>query len=225
MRHRRSGRKLGKTAAHRRAMLANMVTSLFERERIETTIPKAKEARSLAERIITVARRGNAAATAGAKEKQLAARRYVARIVKDPVVLRKLFDEIAPRFVERPGGYTRILRLGRSRVGDSADLALLELLKKDEEPRKKKKKSRKTYRKIEAAAAATSEARSAKARARVSQQAKGEESAGADTRETTGEAPSAEEPGEARETKETREAAPKKSKSSGEAAKSKKAGK
>ncbi len=149
MRHRRSGRKLGKTATHRKAMLGNMVTSLFERERIQTTIPKAKEARSLAERLITFARRGNAAAEGGAKEKQLAARRHVARIVHDSDVLRKLFDEIAPRYVERPGGYTRIVRLGKTRVGDAAQMAILELLKKDEEGRKKKKKPRKTYRKLD----------------------------------------------------------------------------
>ena len=149
MRHRRDGRKLGITATHRRAMLANMVTSLFRSERIETTVPKAKEARRLAERLITFARRGNAAAASGAAERKLAARRHVARIVQDSNVLRKLFDEIAPRFADRPGGYTRIVRLGSVRIGDSARKAILELLKKDEEGRSKKKASRKTYHKIE----------------------------------------------------------------------------
>ena len=153
MRHRRDGRKLGITATHRRAMLANMVTSLFRSERIETTLPKAKEAKRLAERLITFARRGNAAAVGGAAEKKLAARRHVARIVHDSDVLRKLFDEIAPRYVDRPGGYTRIVRLGSVRVGDAASKALLELLKKDEEGRKKKKTPRKTYHKIEMPAA------------------------------------------------------------------------
>jgi len=153
MRHRRAGRKLGITASHRKAMLANMVTSLFARERIETTVPKAKEARRLAERLITFARRGNAAAAAGAAEKKLAARRHVARTVHDSEVLRKLFDEIAPRYVDRPGGYTRIMRLGKPRVGDAASTALLELLKKDEEGRKKKKTPRKTYHKVETPAA------------------------------------------------------------------------
>lgn len=162
MRHRHSGRKLGKTATHRKAMLGNMVTSLFERERIETTIPKAKEARSLAERLITFARRGNAAAEAGAKEKQLAARRRVARTVHDSDVLRKLFDEIAPRYVERPGGYTRIVRLGKTRVGDGAQTAYLELLKKDEEGRKKKKKPRKTYHKLDMPAAPAAPKKAAK---------------------------------------------------------------
>jgi large subunit ribosomal protein L17 len=149
MRHRRDGRKLGITATHRRAMLANMVTSLFKSERIETTVPKAKEARRLAERLITFARRGNAAAAGGAAERKLAARRHVARTVRDSEILRKLFDEIAPRYVDRPGGYTRIIRLGSVRVGDSASKAILELLKKDEEGRKKKKTSRKTYHKVE----------------------------------------------------------------------------
>ncbi len=153
MRHRRSGRKLGITASHRKAMLANMITSLFKSERIETTVPKAKEARQLAERMITFARRGNAAAAGGQEEKRLAARRHVARTVRDSEILRKLFDEIAPRFADRPGGYTRILRLGSVRVGDAGRKAILELLKKDEEKRKKKRKPRKTYHKIEMPAA------------------------------------------------------------------------
>jgi len=153
MRHRRSGRKLGITASHRKAMLANMITSLFKSERIETTLPKAKEARQLAERMITFARRGNAAAAGGQEEKRLAARRHIARTVRDSGILRKLFDEIAPRFADRPGGYTRILRLGSVRVGDAGRKAILELLKKDEEKRKKKKTPRKTYHKIEMPAA------------------------------------------------------------------------
>lgn len=153
MRHRRQGRKLGKTATHRRAMFSNMAISLFDKGRIETTVPKAKELRSLAERLITAAKRGNAGAAGGAREKQLAARRHVARIVRDPEVLKKLFDEIAPRYTERPGGYTRIVRLGATRVGDGAQKAILELLAKDEEGRKKKKTSRKTYRKLDMPAA------------------------------------------------------------------------
>ena len=152
MRHRRDGRKLGITASHRKAMLANMVTSLFDSERIQTTVPKAKEARRLAERLITFARRGNAAAAGGHEEKRLAARRHVAQTVHDSEILRKLFNEIAPRFADRPGGYTRILRLGSVRVGDSARRAILELVKKDEEKRKKKM-PRKTYHKVEMPAA------------------------------------------------------------------------
>ena len=149
MRHKHEGRKLGRTAEHRHAMLDNMVTSLFERERIRTTVPKAKEAKKLAEKIITQARRGNAAAAGGDGARKLAARRHIAKTVRDPVILKKLFDEIAPRYVERPGGYTRILRLGTTRVGDAAQTAFLELLKKDEEGRKKKKKPRKTYHKVD----------------------------------------------------------------------------
>ena len=116
MRHRRATVKLGRTPAHRRAMLRNMVTSLFREERVVTTVPKAKEARRVAERMITFAKRGD-----------LHARRQAARMVTDDEVLRKLFDEIAKRFVDRPGGYTRILRT-RFRAGDNADMSLLELL-------------------------------------------------------------------------------------------------
>lgn len=136
MRHNQDHRKLGRTAAHRRAMLGNMVTSLFEKERIRTTEVKAKEARRLAEKMITFARK-----------QDLAARRRVARTVKDPGVLKKLFEEIAPRYAERPGGYTRILKLG-TRRGDAARTAILELVGEDDKPRQKKK-SRKTYRKID----------------------------------------------------------------------------
>ena len=137
MRHHMDHRKLSRTAAHRKAMLSNMVTSLFESERITTTTAKAKEARRVAERMITFARKGD-----------LAARRHVARTVKDPVVLRKLFDDIAPRYVDRPGGYTRILKTG-IRKGDAAKTAILELVGKDDKPRGKKKSSRKTYHKVD----------------------------------------------------------------------------
>jgi large subunit ribosomal protein L17 len=163
MRHRHDGRKLGITASHRKAMLSNMVTSLFATERIETTVPKAKEARRLAERLITFARRGNAAGADGHEERRLAARRHIARTVHDSEILRKLFNEIAPRFADRPGGYTRILRLGSVRVGDAARRAILELVKKDEEKRKKKKTPRKTYHKVEMAAAPPANVRPAPA--------------------------------------------------------------
>jgi len=118
-------------------MLSNMVTSLFERERIETTTAKAREAKRLAERMITFARKGD-----------LSARRHVARTVKNPVVLKKLFEDIAPRYVDRPGGYTRVLKTG-IRKGDAASTAILELVGKDDKPRGKKKSSRKTYHKVE----------------------------------------------------------------------------
>ena len=137
MRHHIDHKKLSRTAAHRKAMLGNMVTSLFERERITTTTVKAREARRVAEKMITFARKGD-----------LAARRRVARTVKDPVVLAKLFDEIAPRYVDRPGGYTRVLKTG-VRKGDAAQTAILELVGKDDKPRGKKKSTRKTYHKVD----------------------------------------------------------------------------
>jgi large subunit ribosomal protein L17 len=137
MRHNNDHRNLSRTAAHRKAMLSNMVTSLFERERIETTTAKAREAKRLAERLITFARKGD-----------LSARRHVARTVRDPEVLKKLFDDIAPRYIDRPGGYTRVLKTG-FRKGDAAQTAILELVGKDDKPRGKKKSSRKTYHKVD----------------------------------------------------------------------------
>ncbi len=116
MRHRKKGRNLSRTASHRRALLRNLATSLFRHERIETTTAKAKELRPYAERLITLAKRGD-----------LHSRRLAARKIADRAVLGKLFDEIAPRFGERPGGYTRILKL-RTRKGDAADMALIELV-------------------------------------------------------------------------------------------------
>ena len=116
MRHRKKGRKLQRTASHRRAMLRNLATSLFRHERIETTTAKAKELRPYAERLSTLARRGD-----------LHARRLVARKIQDREVLGKLFDEISPRYAERPGGYTRILKLG-NRKGDAAEISLIELV-------------------------------------------------------------------------------------------------
>ncbi len=116
MRHRIKGRKLSRTASHRKAVLRNMVTSLFEHERIETTTAKAKELRPYAERLITLAKRGD-----------LHARRLAARKIADRDVLGKLFHDIGPRFADRPGGYTRILKLG-TRRGDAAEMALIELV-------------------------------------------------------------------------------------------------
>jgi large subunit ribosomal protein L17 len=116
VRHRVKGRQLSRTAAHRKAMLRNMATSLFQHERVETTVAKAKELRPFAERLITLARRGD-----------LHARRQVERYIKDRAVSGRLFAEIGPRFAGRPGGYTRILKLGH-RSGDGAELARIELL-------------------------------------------------------------------------------------------------
>ncbi len=116
MRHRAKGRQLSRTSTHRRAMLNNMATSLFEHGRVITTEAKAKELRPFAEKLITLARRGD-----------LHARRLVERKIKDREVLGRLFSEIGPRFAARPGGYIRILKLGH-RPGDGADVARIELL-------------------------------------------------------------------------------------------------
>jgi large subunit ribosomal protein L17 len=116
MRHRAKGRQLSRTSEHRRATLNNMATSLFEHERVVTTLAKAKELRPFAERLITFARRGD-----------LHARRQVERRIRNRKVSDRLFHEIGPRFASRPGGYTRILKLGH-RTGDGAELARIELV-------------------------------------------------------------------------------------------------
>jgi large subunit ribosomal protein L17 len=116
VRHRAKGRQLSRTASHRRALLNNMATSLFDHGKVVTTEAKAKELRPFAEKLITLARRGD-----------LHARRLVGRRIKDRETLGRLFAEIGPRFAARPGGYTRILKLGH-RPGDGADLARIELL-------------------------------------------------------------------------------------------------
>src|SRR5512145_2657812 len=126
MRHRKDHRKLSRTASHRRALLRNLATALFQYERIETTVAKAKEARRLAERLITFAKRGD-----------LAARRHVARFVTKPDVTYKLFATIAPWYAERHGGYTRIVRLG-PRLGDAGETAYLELVKSVEQKAKER---------------------------------------------------------------------------------------
>lgn len=142
MRHRVDHRKLGRTAAHRRALMRSMVTSLFQTERITTTGPKAKEARRVAERLITRAKKGYRAHQEGMSLKSsgkeaeaqrseataLAHWRQAGRFVRSTTVLRKLFDELAPLYLERNGGYTRIIRLDQNRVGDNARLVLLELV-------------------------------------------------------------------------------------------------
>src|SRR4051812_24599006 len=120
MRHRKDHRKLSRTSSHRRALLRNLVTSLIEHERIETTLAKAKEARRVGERMITFAKRGD-----------LHARRHVARYVHGESNVKKLFDTVAPWYETRQGGYTRILKLGR-RLGDAGEMALLEFVKSPE---------------------------------------------------------------------------------------------
>jgi large subunit ribosomal protein L17 len=131
MRHRVAHRKLGRTTEHRIALLRNQAGALLRHERIETTVPKAKELRPFVERIITLAKRGIAAGEAG---RLLHARRMVLEDIPDQEVVRKLFDTIAPRFAERPGGYTRILKIGYRR-GDSAPLAQMELVGSEYNPK------------------------------------------------------------------------------------------
>jgi len=116
MRHRVAGRKLGRKTAHRMMMFRNMVTSLLDKERIRTTLPRAKELRPIAERMITLGKR-----------ESLHARRQALAFVKDPLVVTKLFETLAPRFAQRNGGYTRIIRLGH-RDGDGAQMAIVELI-------------------------------------------------------------------------------------------------
>ena len=121
MRHRKDHRRLGRKREHRHALLRNLVTALFQYERIETTVAKAKETRRLAERMITFGKQGD-----------LAARRHVARFVMKPEVVSKLFATIAPWYSERNGGYTRIVRIGH-RLGDAGETAYLELIKSVEQ--------------------------------------------------------------------------------------------
>ncbi len=117
MRHNRSYRKLGRTSEHRRAMFRNQLRSLIAHERIITTLPKAKELKPIVEKIVTL----------GRQAESLHARRLVAQVVTDRDLVKRLFTEIGPRFVSRPGGYTRIVKLG-PRVGDGAELAILEFV-------------------------------------------------------------------------------------------------
>ena len=131
MRHRVAHRKLGRVTEHRLALLRNQAIALLRHERIETTMPKAKELRPFVERLITIARRGIAAGDASGKT--LHARRLVLAELPDTDVVGKLFETLAPRFADRPGGYTRILRVGYRR-GDSAEVAHVELVGSEYNP-------------------------------------------------------------------------------------------
>jgi len=132
MRHRKAHRKLGRVADHRIAMFRNQAHALIKYEHIETTVPRAKELRPFVERLITIAKRGVAGGDGNGK--MLHARRLVLRDLPDQVVVGKLFDDIAPRFASRPGGYTRIIRLGYRR-GDSAEVAQMELIGSEYDPK------------------------------------------------------------------------------------------
>lgn len=125
MRHRVAHRKLGRVTEHRLSMLRNQATALIQHERIQTTVPRAKELRPFVERLITIARRSLKAGDGS--NAGVTARRIVAADIADRDVVRKLFDTLAPRFADRPGGYTRLLRVGYRR-GDSAEVAEVELL-------------------------------------------------------------------------------------------------
>ena len=116
MRHRNAGRKLGRTSSHRNAMLRNMVTSLLDLERIVTSVPKAKEARRVAEQMITLGKRGD-----------LHARRQAMSYIRSKAIVAKLFEQLSSQYASRSGGYTRIIRTG-VRVGDAAPMAILELV-------------------------------------------------------------------------------------------------
>jgi large subunit ribosomal protein L17 len=171
MRHNVSGRKLNRTPAHRKALYRNLVTALFKHERIQTTVPKAKEARIVAEKLITFAKRGD-----------LHARRMAARKVFEPAVLQKLFEEIGPRYAERPGGYTRIMRLG-PRKGDNTELAILELVDNTARPKHTDSLKRKRARKVLEAQ------EKAEAKTAIEEAVEAEEKAEAEAEETVEDAP------------------------------------
>ena len=139
MRHQKAGKKLNRTGSHRNAMFRNMVTSLFEHGRIRTTDAKAKELRRWADRMVTLAKRGD-----------LHARRQALSIMRDKGVVHKLFEEASNRFGDRAGGYTSVIRLGRRR-GDGAPMALVELTSPKEKKEKKKKKTKAEKKKVEKA--------------------------------------------------------------------------
>ena len=123
MRHRKGGRKLNRTATHRAALLTSLATALIKHEQIVTTLPKAKELRRVADRLVTLAKRGN-----------LHARRLAFARLRDEAMVAKLFGTLGPRYAERPGGYTRVLRAG-FRYGDSAPMAVIELVDRDPDAR------------------------------------------------------------------------------------------
>ena len=123
MRHRNAGRKLNRTATHRSALFASLAVALFKHEQIATTLPKAKELRRVADRLITLAKRGD-----------LHARRLAYSRIRDEAIVAKLFETLGPRYADRPGGYTRVMKAG-FRYGNSAPMAIIELVDRDREAR------------------------------------------------------------------------------------------
>ena len=210
MRHKRIGRKLGVTTKHRKAMFRNMVTDFFRFDKIKTTDTRAKELRRIAEKLITLAKDGS-----------LHKRRQAAAYIRDNEVLKKLFDEIAPKFKDRPGGYTRITKLGFRR-GDSSPVSIIELVEEDYKPKKKKAKAAPKKKETEATAKAKSskkesaedlglieeekaaEASAAEAETTAAAEAQPEEAAAPETETTT--APEAETPAAEAAPEETAEA-------------------
>ncbi len=167
MRHRVAGRKLNRTSEHRLALRRNLVASLIEHEAITTTVPKAKEVRSFAEKMITLSKKGDLAARRRAIS--MLGNRNIVEIedgepVKKGTVIGKLFSEIGPRFLDRAGGYTRIIKLSKRRLGDAGELAMLQLLSADEKVEKKAKKKpakAKTPKKVQAKEVSVQEAEAA----------------------------------------------------------------
>jgi large subunit ribosomal protein L17 len=157
MRHQKSGRKLGRTYSHKKATLANIALAIFEHKSIITTTPKAKEARTTVERIITFAKKGD-----------VAARREVLRTIRNKDLVKQIFEDIAPKYAERKGGYTRIVKLG-NRSGDNADMAIFELvgyegLKQEKIEKQRQKRQEKKKKDQKEAEATAKEAEKAKAR-------------------------------------------------------------
>ncbi|RPJ60345.1 MAG: 50S ribosomal protein L17 [Acidobacteria bacterium] len=157
MRHHRAGRRLGRDASHRKALMRTLVTQFLDRERLITTVPKAKELRPFAEKIITLAKR-----------ETLHARRQALAVIRKKTVVSKLFETLAPRFADRNGGYCRIVRLG-VRKGDAAELAIIELIGSEYQPAKPAKGGKK---------AAKGEAKKGEAKKSEAKKGKAEAAAG-----------------------------------------------
>lgn len=145
MRHGFSGRRLNRSSSHRKAMLSNMAVSLLKHEQIVTTLPKAKELRRVADKMITLGKKGT-----------LHARRQAIAFLQDDVIVQKLFDELSPRYKERNGGYTRVLKAG-FRQGDAAPVAVIELVDRNEEAKGAEDKARVAAEEVALAAAEASE--------------------------------------------------------------------
>ncbi len=163
MRHNKIGRRLGRAPSHRAHMMRNMVTSFFEYEKLTTTVTRAKELRRVAERMITLAKRGD-----------LNARRQALKVIHDRKVVAKLFEMIAPRYQDRAGGYTRIIRLN-PRLGDNAPMSIIELVEEEFTPKQKAESPKVDEKPVAVEEPAAEEA--------VAEEAPAEESAAEDTQE------------------------------------------